>query len=1221
MDKRELREKLQHNFNLEEWKQVLEACFPNRSFYTSPKAAPLNRKEQQELAEHIHHVGEVDLGDAKLAFIDVKLKENATQLTRNRVGLRKLVDSEVIAGVRDAAIIVYHQPDFPEWRISFYSEQYGWDEKEGIVKEETNAKRYTFVVGGNETCRTPSERLQQLVNHSADVTLKDVMKAFSVEKVSKRFFDEYKHQYDKFVSYLTGKVWTKDGEQEVEERINQFNFFFQATSDHEKEARDFVKKLLGRVVFLYFVQKKGWLGASSEDFSDGSQKFIRELFEQVNAHGDPDQFYGTWLRKLFFEGLNEKDDLSFDMPDGSTCYMPFLNGGLFERDETDKNTEGLILPGKLFHNADYKEVPEDKYDRENKRGFLDFLDAFNFTIHEDSPGDHTIAVDPEMLGHIFENLLEDNKEKGAYYTPKPIVHYMCQESIIEYLNTKLAGNDELRSHIESLIKDQETGEVDHFFEVILKALKEVRVCDPAIGSGAFPMGILQEIYQTVETIYYASPDSVIATWELNNADWNPAAIKKQIIQHSIYGVDIEQGAVDIAQLRFWLSLIVDENEPTPLPNLEYKIRTGNSLLSSISFNGEAEPIEIDWEIDASSGGLWGQDELEKKQEILQEIHEKQDHFFNSEEIDKESLGLEIRNLKIDLLINQLQLMINTQGLEEKPKGNGRRYKERVETYLQTQEWNQTIEKLNRLKKQPDAPFNHFEWKLDFPEVLNPVIAGDNAGFDVVIGNPPYRQLQTDGGFLADLYEDKGFETFERTGDIYSLFYEKGFELLKQDGVHTFITSNKWMRAGYGESLREYLSKQNPKQIIDLGPDVFDNATVDTNILIARKGEHGDQLFGIAVDSQTEIKRLSKSQLMPLKNVDGNAWKILSEVGLKIENRIKEKGKPLSEWDLNIYRGLLTGYNTAFIIDTEKRDELVNNDESSRNIVKPLIRGRNTERYKVKWNGKYVIKTFPSLEIDIDEYPAVRDYLLEFMPRVKQTGEKYIDEDGNKKKTRKKTSHKWFETQDAIGYHQEFTKPKIVWKRIGSVMRFSYLEEEMYCLDSTCIATGEKIKYLVALLNSKLCLYQLFKTSPQTGTGDQIISVQALNPLEVYYPNDEEQKNFETLVDYILHLKEIDEALPAFNGWPIEEAIRVFEQLIDGLVYELYFHEEFEENGIEILSYVGKDFQSIESIDNDQANKIIGKSLKIAVDKDGDITKNMQRLYKLEEVQAIENEVN
>ena len=529
MKKRELQSLLQQPYKRDAWKSILLSMFPNASMDSVPEELEIDSKKRTEMVRKISKFGSIRLGQDELIFLEVHLKEQAVDVTRNKVGLRDLVKGEINPGLIDGALIVFHGANKKDWRLTFYSEKYELSDNGELIKETTHPKRYTYELGPNESCKTASNQLMKVVDFAEENTLTTVLKAFSVQKVSKEFFDEYKSQYDKFVGYLTGKIWTKKGVQNVGDRISQFQFFFKATTDHEKEARDFVKKLLGRIVFLHFVQKKKWLGATSEQYKDGDPNFIYTLFNEVKEE-HKNHFYSRWLTTLFFETLNKDTGHTFTKPDSSEVFIPFLNGGLFERDETDKNTAELPIPAELFSNPNDKESP-------NKRGFLDFLNAYNFTIHEDSPGDHTIAVDPEMLGHIFENLLEDNKDKGAYYTPKPVVHYMCQESLIEYLLTKLTsdGVDEkkkknLRAKLEDFIKRQEASNLVSYTQSLLNALKEVKVCDPAIGSGAFPMGILQEIYQAVDTLHDFQPDSAMEIWNLPDREKHPALIKKQIIQ-------------------------------------------------------------------------------------------------------------------------------------------------------------------------------------------------------------------------------------------------------------------------------------------------------------------------------------------------------------------------------------------------------------------------------------------------------------------------------------------------------------------------------------------------------------------------------------------------------------------------------------------------------------------------------------------------------------------
>ena len=427
--------------------------------------------------------------------------------------------------------------------------------------------------------------------------------------------------------------------------------------------------------------------------------------------------------------------------------------------------------------------------------------------------------------------------------------------------------------------------------------------------------------------------------------------------------------------------------------------------------------------------------------------------------------------------------------------------------------------------------------------------GITAGFDVVIGNPPYIQLQKDGGRLGDLYEPCNFDTFTRTGDIYCLFYEKANQLSKKGGHVCYITSNKWMRTGYGKKLRNYFIENiQPLQLMDTGPDVFD-ATVDTNILLLRNTAPNVRLTFTATtiksdfDAHTgDIAQYLKDHGIAMKlPAKGEAWTILSSTELALKRKIEKVGKPLRDWDININRGITTGRNKAFVIDETKREALIAQDPRSAEIIKPLLRGQDIKLHHVHWAGLYLISTFPSLNLNIDDYPAVKNYLLDFgRDRLEQTGEKLAD--GTK--SRKKTQHKWFELQDQIAYYPEFAKPKVVWKRIGSILRFAYSQHPMFCLDSTCIATGEKVQFLTAVLNSRLSHYQLFGTAPKTGTGDLIVSVQALEPFFVP-PITKTNQHLVTQIE-----EKVDKILAAKDTNPDTDVFKL-EKQIDQIVYLLY----------------------------------------------------------------------
>ncbi len=642
--------------------EVLNPVFRSRlEVLTSPiNETPDLTENEAKLIKTVLRYGNITLDDeTNITCYEITL-HNAVRLEQNKISIQRYVRKLIISG---EAMLVNFITDNAIWRFSLVASDTKMMDTGEIKDLKTNAKRYTYLLGKTETCLTAATQLA-ILEGKPNIERKDLVEAFSVEKVSKPFFDEYtKIHYKRFNDFL----------------INS-NFKISVFNSDEKAIRDFVKKLLGRIVFLYFVQKKGWLGNNPD--------FMMSLFK---TSGGNDAFYPLWLSKLFFDTLNapRKDD-TFEMPDKTVVKIPFLNGGLFEKDKHDESI--LTFPPLMFHN------PENP-DTDKERGFLDFLNAYNFTVYEDSPDDHTVAVDPEMLGHIFENLLEDNKDKGAFYTPKEIVHYMCQESLIEYLctpetsspigkiemgktQTDMFGNEsrkgqlsletpvqdkliipvgdvDFKNSVENLIKNQEVsaGLSKHYLTYLNARLDAVRICDPAIGSGAFPMGLLHEIFNTKVLIMNA----------LNGISPTPderVEIKLHIIQNSIYGVDIEKGAVDIARLRFWLSLIVDEQTPKALPNLDYKIVVGNSLVSKF----EDEVISIDWEVkEGTQTGLFGNSNVERRKDLLREISKKQHDFFIPENHDKKAIALKIKNLKIDLLINQLELMINNLGKKGEPK--------------------------------------------------------------------------------------------------------------------------------------------------------------------------------------------------------------------------------------------------------------------------------------------------------------------------------------------------------------------------------------------------------------------------------------------------------------------------------------------------------------------------------------------------------------------------
>jgi hypothetical protein len=815
-------------YNQSNWKQFLGEAFANTRLLAKPE---ILTGIDSNVASQVQKLGYITLNEngieRQIAVYEVTLAQGII-LERNRVGLRNLL-RKYWKDI-DAAFIAYHRPETPNWRFTYVSELTGYDADGEFVKIKTEPKRYTYVLGEGESTRTAAERFTTIATKGSNATLDDVKEAFSVEKLSKAFFDEYKKHYDIFCDFMVSKP-----------NIRQTIF-----NGDEKGIRDFNKKLLGRIVFLYFIQKKGWLGVPAKsDWGKGDFDFLTNLFKNTK---NPDLFYSELLSKLFFDTLNTKrrDDL-IELVKGEPCRIPYLNGGLFEED--DKKHRNLIFPANLF------------------KSLFDFFNQYNFTIYEDDPNDHTVAVDPEMLGHIFENLLEDNKDKGAYYTPKEIVHYMCQESLIEYLTTwfenkgyevtgyigfdkpdqpklfsanegrkgqlvietdnKATGKQIDRLLIEKLLKkkldDDDKKLIKKHSAEFHTALDSVKICDPAIGSGAFPMGLLHEIFTAKQTLH---------TFEHGNTKtFDASGVKLNIIQNSIYGVDIEKGAVDIARLRFWLSLIVDEEKPKALPNLDYKIVVGNSLVSKLG----DDIIDIDWTLKEGEGfqaNIFGSGDLQaNKAKILKKISQEQKEFFNPDS-DKKKLAADIRKLKIDLLINQLELMVTTKGLESKPTGTGKQLTQRTELHLQTLGWRDTIRQLKKLKDKPDALLHFFDWKLDFPEVLNEQI-NSNSGFDIVIANPPYIKEYTN----RDAFE--GFRQspyYQGKMDIWYGFACKMFDHLKQSGIECFIAQNNWITSAGASILRDKILQEGRIKIFtDFGNyKVFNSAGIQTMVHLIKK---------------------------------------------------------------------------------------------------------------------------------------------------------------------------------------------------------------------------------------------------------------------------------------------------------------------------------------------------------------------------------------------------
>lgn len=647
---------------------------------------------------------------------------------RKRVGFRRTIEPYLRYNV-EAALAVFD--DGHHWRLSYICNL-----RDGV----TATKRFSYVLGDPQgQYNTPVERLSRL--QQGRLHLADLHEAFSVEALSKEFFDQYHDHYDDICAHLAT-----------------------TTSLPATVLHDYVKKMMGRIVFLHFLQKKGWLACNP--------CFLRDLFFMSPYQDD---FLEQVLEPLFFGIFNTEPTVREALFRTSGWNMgllqqwqslPYLNGGLFERDEVDKLE--IRLPASLFEEL------------------FHFMSSYNFTVDENDPDDAEVGVDPEMQGKIFESLLEDNKAKGAFYTPKEIVRYMCKESLIAYLTGKVNGEiviAELTEAVRTLVEHHELpSALEPHRAALDRALREVRICDPAIGSGAFPMGLLNELWRCRETL---------------GDETDRATLKREIIEQNIYGVDIERGAIDIARLRFWLSIVVDAEQPEPLPNFDYKFMQGNSLIES--FDGHDLSHIMDRPTSGSRKPTY-QRRIEGRDEVQVSMD------FTSDDTRK--------NLRI-WLSRYFSITDHREKAEFRQRIN-----ESVKNYI-VQKGIDPDAEARLATLDVSATHDFFLWHTWFKDIF------DGGGFDIVIGNPPYVVVNADG-----LYHN--YET-ESSLDLYAYFFERAVKILSHNGVIAFITSSLYVKGVKYNSLRRFL--QNNASLIAFrfeGDAVFKNAGIPTATFIARK---------------------------------------------------------------------------------------------------------------------------------------------------------------------------------------------------------------------------------------------------------------------------------------------------------------------------------------------------------------------------------------------------
>ena len=778
-----------------------------REFFTDLRISSTRpQKPSQNFSEHIKEF--YALGRQNdIAVLAVNLQRNksverARSVQRNFV--KALIEDDIAV---DGAIVAFYSDSAPEkWRLSFVRLDHEFVAGKGGKVTITPAKRYSYLVGENEPCTTAYQQLFPIFeNDSSDVTLDDLEEAFSVERVTKEFFDKYAEKFYQVKDYLEN------------------NPEFKTESEtHGFTAEQFAKKLLGQIVFLYFLQKKGWLGVEKDSaWGTGSPNFMRKIFQDNEPTGK--NFFDEVLEPLFYTALNVDRSRRNDLYPQLNLRIPFLNGGLFEElDNYDWQKNNFSIPNEVFSNVTEKGRDAD--------GILDIFDRYNFTINEDEPTEREVAIDPEMLGKVFENLLDSGtrKSKGAFYTPREIVHYMCRETLISYLVEKskipedairnfiLYGDYFKDSDIANFAEHHDLQIADEIFSPVKninrlaeldRFLQEVKVADLAVGSGAFPLGMLNEITKAREVL-----TAYLNLGKTEKLERSLYDLKLETIKNSIFACDIEPSAVDIAKLRLWLTIVIDDEptadkasfKPKPLPNLDCNIICGNSLIDEF----EGIPLIKHSKVLNNIAEAKGQVSLlqaEVDLRIVELIRLQKNLFHESDHARKEEYRLYIRDIYDGIILEQLG-------------GNpalAKRYK------------------LAAQKK--SLPF--ILWQLYFPTVFK-----ENGGFDIIIGNPPYgaKISAADKKVVKKTFLCTKTITGKQKGstDTFALFIEKSFNLCNTGGtvdliVPMSVTSSDSMTALHNllekncRVIRVSSYSNRPKQI-------FDAACIRTSIFSFQK---------------------------------------------------------------------------------------------------------------------------------------------------------------------------------------------------------------------------------------------------------------------------------------------------------------------------------------------------------------------------------------------------
>ena len=1187
---------LRQQYDQQAWLKVLREILPGTDVFAAPQPITVNIPDAPQAVQ----LARVRLGDRKqLAVLEIKVSDRI-DLLRNRVGLRNLVARFIDQAEYHGVLAVFLAPQ-SDFRFTFAARMAEFDEEGNLLRRETAPRRYTYVLGPNESCRTAAERFVQLSGKGLNATMLDVIEAFSVEKLNKEFFADFSAAFDRVKS-------------EIQKR-NKWK---------EKIAKEEAQTLLNRLLFLYFVQRKGWLNRQRD-----------YLFRNFNRFADdaPNKatFLDGFLRPLFTKLSTEGSKA--DIPGHD---LPFLNGGLFadeygdeQHDEVVRRHHELQVSNEIFRSV-----------------VDDLLERYNFTIQEDSPTNYEVAIDPEMLGQIFEELILTSEESetagkskrhdtGSHYTRRPIVHYLCRDSLAAWLESQppFVGKKDASERVRKLLALDATEGVDDETRGVLKniltpeeaavlldRLFDLRACDPAVGSGAFPMGLLHELVNLARlcATRAAGKDPV-----LGDRSWLYTT-KKRIIERVIYGVDIQPQAVDICKLRLWLSLMVDYElsadpdnceagsfrkalkEIEPLPNLDFKIRRANSLVDYI----HGEPVELK-QLSSETGASLA----------LSKLSDAKREFFNARTAAaKRKLRLTIyQNITELAKIELTRARMDAAGLGfALTDRDGERVAEldnglkeigfiavqlRDARKMRAQDQEDALERIRAQFDDPDKPT--FVWQFDFAEVFHrdETAHGDSLlpqekpnksdtasprnGFDLLIGNPPYVRIQTLKRIapdLVDYYKERYKSAKLGNYDLYVVFVERGLELLHPNGQLAFIQPHKFFNADYGEPLRELLSESKLlRHIVHFGDQqIFPGATNYVCLLFLNKS--GSEAFRFVKADKLNIWLIAFSgieETLPASEVSGEDWNIVVGSARKPYLQLKALPKKLGHV-AHIFQGLVTGADTVFAIDEAGPCENGHVPVKDRNgkiwqletktvrhflhdvSLMPFVHPKPNRwlifPYELR-NGRATLMSATRLASD---FPETWRYL-----KV------------NEQELREREGGKWHhEEWYAFGRSQNMTQmetPKLIVQVLAQSGRYVLDRDDIYFTGGGngpyyglrwARLEDRSLFHLQAILNSRVHDFFIRQISTPFRGGYWSYGKRFIEKLPLPEANLVQQASLERMVGLITFAKATSSSeMPSSSSNDNILMAPYFEQLLNALIYELFFPEEIHRESLHFFDLI------------------------------------------------------